>query len=431
MVSYALGSSRPRVLNVDNPKFTRDGTVTAVPPVHRAAGRFSSVEFEMGAWTSSTFLTIFFLVGSVAGTFSHFYIPDDKVEITNDNGIKISDANTNDPKLSYQDEHDLTIFDARETVAQVEKLFGKNWIMMGDSHGEPRFGILRKHERDLHAHTHDIKHLIFPRHDPNGVPTTNINTTYYDPTLPTKIIIHGWTSSSHDSIVRLIRKAYARVGTYNIIACDWGPISHDVVYSRAAHSTNLVGVILGMFIDNLVKVRGSNYSDFHLIGHSLGAHVASAAGKFVKQKVGRITCLDPAAPCFVNDENCNMLSPLTEIKLDDALFVDAIHTCVGSAGIREAIAHADFFPNGGSPSQPGCPSVRVLQEACSHCRSYEYFAESVDSTMFVARKCDSYKHYTQGKCDDNESVIMGEHIDTNVTGVFYLKTHSKTPFAMG
>lgn len=71
--------------------------------------------------------------------------------------------------------------------------------------------------------------------------------------------------------------------------------------------------------------------------------------------------LDPAAPCFVNDENCNMLSPLTEIKLDDALFVDAIHTCVGSAGIREAIAHADFFPNGGSPSQPGCPSVRVLQ----------------------------------------------------------------------
>lgn len=73
----------------------------------------------------------------------------------------------------------------------------------------------------------------------------------------------------------------------------------------------------------------------------------------------------------------------------------------------------------------------VFSEACSHCRSYEYFAESVDSTMFVARKCDSYKHYTQGKCDDNESVIMGEHIDTNVTGVFYLKTHSKTPFAMG
>ncbi|KAK6636490.1 hypothetical protein RUM43_010151 [Polyplax serrata] len=331
----------------------------------------------------------------INGTFSHFYIPDDKVEITNDNGIKISDAETNDPKLSYEDEHDLTIFDARETVAQVEKLFGKNWIMMGDSHGEPRFGILRKHERDLHAHTHDIKHLIFPRQ------------------------VHYKTT------------AYARVGTYNIIACDWGPISHDVVYSRAAHSTNLVGVILGMFIDNLVKVRGSNYSDFHLIGHSLGAHVASAAGKFVKQKVGRITCLDPAAPCFVNDENCNMLSPLTEIKLDDALFVDAIHTCVGSAGIREAIAHADFFPNGGSPSQPGCPSVRVLQEACSHCRSYEYFAESVDSTMFVARKCDSYKHYTQGKCDDNESVIMGEHIDTNVTGVFYLKTHSKSPFAMG
>ena len=38
----------------------------------------------------------------------------------------------------------------------------------------------------------------------------------------------------------------------------------------------------------------------------------------------------------------------------DATIVDAIHTCGGSLGFREAYAHIDFFPNGGISPQPGC-----------------------------------------------------------------------------
>jgi len=41
-----------------------------------------------------------------------------------------------------------------------------------------------------------------------------------------------------------------------------------------------------------------SYDDVHLIGHSLGAHAAGAAGYFIKQKtgraLGRITGLDPS-----------------------------------------------------------------------------------------------------------------------------------------
>lgn len=38
----------------------------------------------------------------------------------------------------------------------------------------------------------------------------------------------------------------------------------------------------------------------------------------------------------------------------DAKFVDVIHTDGGVFGYPWALGHADFFPNGGTPLQPGC-----------------------------------------------------------------------------
>ena len=62
----------------------------------------------------------------------------------------------------------------------------------------------------------------------------------------------------------------------------------------------------------------------HVVGQSLGAHLASYIGSTLKNmgmgKLGRITGLDPAGPLFEQTD------PQVRLDPDDALFVDVIHT---------------------------------------------------------------------------------------------------------
>ena len=63
---------------------------------------------------------------------------------------------------------------------------------------------------------------------------------------------------------------------------------------------------------------------FHVIGHSLGAHIAGYAGAHLQQyfhvKLPRITGLDPAYPFF------GEAPPVIRLDPSDATFVDVMHT---------------------------------------------------------------------------------------------------------
>lgn len=89
----------------------------------------------------------------------------------------------------------------------------------------------------------------------------------------------------------------------------------------------------------------------HILGHSLGAHIAGFAGAKLSGKIGRITGMDPAGPGF---ERPRFKEPKDRLDASDAVFVDVIHTCGGTIGFSKSIGHADFFPNGGTFRQPGC-----------------------------------------------------------------------------
>jgi pimeloyl-ACP methyl ester carboxylesterase len=88
----------------------------------------------------------------------------------------------------------------------------------------------------------------------------------------------------------------------------------------------------------------------HLIGHSLGAHIAGNVGQFFNGTIGRITGLDPAGPLFRE-------TSLDALSSGNALFVDSVHTSSGVLGQMHPIVDASFYPNRGYPPQPGCTAL--------------------------------------------------------------------------
>ena len=111
--------------------------------------------------------------------------------------------------------------------------------------------------------------------------------------------------------------------------------------------------MIGYLIDEITRNSKATLESFHLIGHSLGAHVSGYAGKFLNGKLGQITGLDPAGPRF---EGLKM----SESRLwhTDANFVDSIHSNTESGlhfGMKEPCSHVDIFPNGG-----------LTQSSCGH-----------------------------------------------------------------
>lgn len=69
---------------------------------------------------------------------------------------------------------------------------------------------------------------------------------------------------------------------------DWSVLCH-VEYISAMKGVEIAGVALAEFVEWLVSL-GVSIDKVHLIGHSLGAHVAGVAGsKILNGKIGRIT----------------------------------------------------------------------------------------------------------------------------------------------
>lgn len=146
-----------------------------------------------------------------------------------------------------------------------------------------------------------------------------------------------------------------------MILVDWERGAGDVSYSMAVANTELVGRQTALLILDML-VLGVPIANVHIIGFSLGAHVAGCAGYVLKEKgytLGRITGLDPASPIF---RSATVLSEARKLDRDDAAFVDIIHTdgspvWTEGFGLLKPLGHVDFFPNGGR-EQPGCSDGR-------------------------------------------------------------------------
>lgn len=96
------------------------------------------------------------------------------------------------------------------------------------------------------------------------------------------IIIYQFTQSLELLItVRLFQLAFLRKYSVNVICVDWSYFAKRSYY-EAIENTWFVGVFLGKFIQWLVYETGLGFENIHLIGHSLGSHVAGVAGSQIK-----------------------------------------------------------------------------------------------------------------------------------------------------
>lgn len=143
----------------------------------------------------------------------------------------------------------------------------------------------------------------------------------------------------------------------------------NVMRNQDSHVSQ-VGEYVAAFIEFLGSEAEVSFDDIHILGHSLGAHVAGYIGNSVQKKIGRITGLDPAGPAF---ETPYLKDPEERLDATDANFVDIIHTCAGSLGFLRPVGHVDFYPNGGTFRQPGCPVFSSRTTLTLNFTIYIYF----------------------------------------------------------
>ncbi|CAH1243014.1 PNLIPRP3 [Branchiostoma lanceolatum] len=276
----------------------------------------------------------------------------------------------------------------------------------------------------------------------------SVQNSPFDPTKPVKVLIHGFYSYSITGdpfwAGDAMREMLIR-DDMNVIIVDWNKGAVAPNYFAAASNIRVVAAQTAKLIVFLMEETGCGLDQFHLVGHSLGAHTSGLVGARLPG-LPRITGLDPAEPFFEDED------PVVRLDAADALFVDVIHTdggeiLSGAWGLDLPVGDVDFYPNGGK-GQPGCSNTWVgaisslfdssleLTDSmdCSHSRAYQLYIDSINNPCkLIAYPCRSYDDYVAGRCWDcsnNACPVMGYDVGSNLNarGSVYLSTGENAPY---
>jgi len=237
--------------------------------------------------------------------------------------------------------------------------------------------------------------------------------TYFDPTRPTKFIIHGFMGYADHKWIYGMAQDLLDYGDYNVFRVHWGDGARTS-YGQAVGNTRVVGREISILVEWLVNFYDVDPVDVHLIGHSLGCHIAGYAGKEIPS-LGRISGLDPAGLYF------SYMPHFVRLDESDAIFVDNYHTdgninsnLAFGYGTMQPMGNLDFYANGGQ-TQPGCEPSKISIDAltsgdssgyglklvtCSHGRAFELYRETLTQTYaYRAQECKYFDRFEAGDCD--------------------------------
>ncbi|CAD7079344.1 unnamed protein product [Hermetia illucens] len=274
----------------------------------------------------------------------------------------------------------------------------------------------------------DVKFFLFTKSNPSSSQqiitgdSGSLTNSYFSASRPTRIIIHGWRNDASSEVGSVVRTGYLNRGDFNVIVVDWGAGAGSLNYVTAKNNVPDAGKKVAAFI-NFLNAHGASSNNIYLIGHSLGAHVSGFAGKNANSKPNTIFGLDAALPLFSASDSS------TRLAVGDAGYVETIHTDGGRLGFDSPIGTSSFYPAWGGV-QPGCGLD--VAGSCSHSRSYQYFAESLQANnQFLGQNCGDWNNLKNKVCTGGISLMGGEPSNHSIAGVFYVPVNSAYPYATG
>jgi len=279
-----------------------------------------------------------------------------------------------------------------------------------------------------------VTYYIYPTAEAIDTPFTDDTSVLLEGQTLT-MVIHGFRGDHTARSMHVIKEALLMVGKTNVVVVDWSTLADDPDDSalQAYHNVRDHGVAaaaasIAGWIQGVLETKGISAGDVHLVGFSLGAHVSGIIGQNLNSSVGRITGLDP--PRFGYEKVAHSL----RLDKGDAQFVNAMHTSGGILSYTEEdpIGHVDFFPNGDTVPQKGCPYESPIDIiTCSHYMAFSLFAESVfHNNALIGTSCDKWKNFKNGHCKNNTQAPMGYPTPATLRGKFFMKTNSEPPFGV-
>ncbi|XP_051471241.1 phospholipase A1 member A isoform X1 [Apus apus] len=211
-----------------------------------------------------------------------------------------------------------------------------------------------------------VQFLLFTHSSPSCgeliLADDGIKNCSFNSSLETKIIIHGFRAlGTKPSWIEGLVHAILHSSQVNVIAVDW-IYGSTAAYPSAVENVTLLALSISQLISKLLAL-GVSGTSIHIIGVSLGAHVAGLVGHFHGGQLGRIT----------------------------------------DFGIRIPVGHIDYFVNGGR-DQPGCPrfiSAGYKYLICDHMRAVHLYVSALKhSCLMVAFPCASHQDFLNGRCLD-------------------------------
>ncbi|KAF9406587.1 hypothetical protein HW555_013091 [Spodoptera exigua] len=244
-----------------------------------------------------------------------------------------------------------------------------------------------------------------------------LRNSHFNRNRKTVFLIHGWRNTPSSDFNTHLINAYLTAQDVNVIMVDWS-FGAAGDYLPAQANTIRSGEHVARYITWLNSASGANLNNYHIIGHSLGAHQAGIVGRHLNGRVPYITALDPALPGWITHAQA--------FRSTDGIYTEVMHTDAGLYGIVNPAGDVDFYPNGGS-GMPGCGDRN-----CSHHRCIFYMSESLTRGGFTGRRCENLNAALNSNCNASGTLRMGgPNAKTGSSGIFFVRTNANSPYSQG